>query len=545
MKRILAMLLSVICVLSFTCVSTYADEKSEDEEKAASIAESYLSAAAKNMWLYESNNLAEHTIQELVDPSGNSLLSDMSADVNTQKILSSMDNITFVQEKSKYFREMRQRQDIQRNDFALEYTVTSASIEDNVATLSIIEHISFHYSSFPDTLSELVNYYDVDLIKCNGSWYVSDVTSTNDDFDAIYKGSEFTAEKADEIIALRDAHSLNDTSAIEAIMDDYNLSDNSNATLAGSTTWYNYNATNATAYAYTYVSQMFGKSNWSDFDKDAKEAGRSYYNQNFYDWGQDNTDCQNFASQCIWAGFNGSNAVNQIYNASTREYSPIMDNAGSYKWKGATRNHQVNSASWSCCNGRNGTIGFRKYIANEEATGDPDMIVESGTVSGSNSFASVYQNLKGALLHVDNGAHALIVTDVNGPARSQILICSHTADRKAIAISDFWNSGLIYYFIPQQIKVRNAPDVKITATLIRPVPVGRSLTLGGTTDITCNSLNVTVQSPTGQTFTANSSGRSVGKSVTLTSAGLYTITVTAQKAASSTPVVYVYTVRAY
>ena len=98
---------------------------------------------------------------------------------------------------------------------------------------------------------------------------------------------------------------------------------------------------------------------------------------------------------------------------------------------------------------------------------------------------------------------------------------------------------------PQQIKVRNAPDVKITATLIRPVPVGRSLTLGGTTDITCNSLNVTVQSPTGQTFTANSSGRSVGKSVTLTSAGLYTITVTAQKTASSTPVVYVYTVRAY
>lgn len=325
MKRILAMLLSVICVLSFTCVSTYADEKSEDEEKAASIAESYLSAAAKNMWLYESNNLAEHTIQELVDTSGNSLLSDMSTDVNTQKILSSMDNITFVQEKSKYFREMRQRQDIQRNDFALEYTVTSASIEDNVATLSIIEHISFHYSTFPDTLSELVNYYDVDLIKCNGSWYVSDVTSTNDDFDAIYKGSEFTAEKADEIIALRDAHSLNDTSAIEAIMDDYNLSDNSNATLAGNTTWYNYNATNATAYAYTYVSQMFGKSNWSDFDKDAKEAGRSYYNQNFYDWGQDNTDCQNFASQCIWAGFNGSNAVNQIYNASTREYSPIMD----------------------------------------------------------------------------------------------------------------------------------------------------------------------------------------------------------------------------
>lgn len=36
-------------------------------------------------WHYESNNLAEHTIQELVDPSGNSLLSDMSADVNTQK----------------------------------------------------------------------------------------------------------------------------------------------------------------------------------------------------------------------------------------------------------------------------------------------------------------------------------------------------------------------------------------------------------------------------------------------------------------------------
>lgn len=121
---------------------------------------------------YESNNLAEHTIQELVDPSGNSLLSDMSADVNTQKILSSMDNITFVQEKSKYFREMRQRQDIQRNDFALEYTVTSASIEDNVATLSIIEHISFHYSSFPDTLSELVNYDASRITSDLYSWLI-------------------------------------------------------------------------------------------------------------------------------------------------------------------------------------------------------------------------------------------------------------------------------------------------------------------------------------------------------------------------------------
>ena len=67
MKRILAMLLSVICALSFTCVSTYADEKSEDEEKAASIAESYLSAAAKNMWLYESNNLAEHQLSKETD----------------------------------------------------------------------------------------------------------------------------------------------------------------------------------------------------------------------------------------------------------------------------------------------------------------------------------------------------------------------------------------------------------------------------------------------------------------------------------------------
>lgn len=33
MKRILAMLLSVICVLSFTCVSTYADEKAKMKKK--------------------------------------------------------------------------------------------------------------------------------------------------------------------------------------------------------------------------------------------------------------------------------------------------------------------------------------------------------------------------------------------------------------------------------------------------------------------------------------------------------------------------------
>ena len=66
----------------------------------------------------------------------------------------------------------------------------------------------------------------------------------------------------------------------------------------------------------------------------------------------------------------------------------------------------------------------------EEGTGDPDMIVKHGTVSGSAGFSSVYKELEGALMHVNNGGHAIIVTDVKGPSRSQILFCAHTSDRR-------------------------------------------------------------------------------------------------------------------
>lgn len=504
------------------------------------------------MWLYEANDLCTNTVQELFQSASVSSLRGANTDANMQKLILSIDNITFVQEKTEYFKRMRQEQNIQRNDFSLEYDIGNVTLDRNCANLSVIEHISFHYSDFPDVLSELVNYYEVELIRFGSSWYVSDVIAINDDFDTLYKNSNFTLDRAEEIIAAQDAQSLYDDAQMERYMNEESLTESNNTAsinASKSDVWYSYNADNATAYAYTYVSQMFGLKDWGTISAADKATGRTYYNQNFRNWGEEDTDCQNFASQCIWAGFNGSNSLDQIYRKSgnTATYSPIMDNGGSYRWCGSTPDYYVNTESWSCCNGQKPSIiGFRKYLDREKNSGDPDMIVESGQISGSETFSKVYRNLKGAVLHVRSGGHAVIVTDVKGPGRDQVLVCAHTSDRKAVKVSDFWDTGLIYYIIPKQIRVRKAPDIKITASLPRPVAAGSSLSLGGNTDVSCKSITMTVTTPGGSKISDTSaSGYSIRSTVKLSQKGLYVVTITAKRTNSSTPVVYVYTVRTY
>lgn len=546
MKRLIATILALICTLSLLTGAAIAVSQESNEEQVETTVEQYLSAAAKNMWLYESNDLSKGTVEELaLNPSVMSSISTITG-VQEEEVSAYVDDINFLQEKTEYFKEIRQAQNIQRNDFTLAYKFEPLQIESNHASVFAIENISFHYPDFPEILSELTNYYTVELIKHGGTWFIISVDAENDDFDALYKGTGFTAENAKEIMAAQEELFLSEEKDIvEALMQEHNFTESNAQPLASGESWYKYNPKNASAYAYTYVSQMFGTKDWEKISNSEKAKGRAYYNANFNNWGADGVDCQNFASQCIWTGFNGSNSLNQIYNATTGEYSPIMDRGGSYKWYGTIPNRGSSSESWISCNGAPDVTGFRKYIAGEEGTGDPDMIVKHGTVSGSAGFSSVYKELEGALMHVRNGGHAIIVTDVKGPSRSQILFCAHTADRKALALSEFYSSGTIYYFIPQQMKIRNAPEVNISATLPRPLATGSSVSVGGTTDVTCNSLKLTVTSPQGTSTTTSSSGKSIKRTITLNQTGLYIITITAQKNSSSSPVNYVYTVRAY
>ena len=553
MKKLLSIVLTAVCVLSLVTGGALAAKQSSVDTQINSAAESYLFALAENMWLYKSNDLSVGTIKEVLASNELSPARLVSDGLKMEEINTYLEDITFAQEKAEYFKEMRQEQNIQRNDFKAEYFFVPPEVDGNHATTFAVEHISFHYPNFPDVLSEATNYYTIELMKLENEWVVVGVEAENDEFDEAFKGTGFVAENADSFFAAHEKNIASQEEAIDALMNQYGfidenqMDDSQRQPLAASNSvWYPYNANNATAYAYTYVSQMFGKTDWDKISTADKNIGKTFYNANFKEFAGAGGDCQNFASQSIWAGFNGSNSPNQIYHASTGVYSPIMDSSGNFLWRGTVPDSSANSASWTACNGKPGVIGFRKYIAGEYDSGDPDMIVTKGTLTSSQDFTGIYRNLKGALLHVNGGGHAIIVTDVNGPSRSDVLFCGHTSDRKALSIADMHGNDSIYYFIPQKIRVQNPPEVKITSVLKRPLPTGTSALFSGNTDITCASIHIDVKSPSGVPYSNNATNaRNVSRTVTLSETGLYTVTITAKKTATSTPVLYVYTVRTY
>lgn len=553
MKKSLSIVLTIACILSLISGGAIAAVQSYTEKSINSKAEEFLFASAENMWLYKSNDLSAGTIEEVFKTTTRSSDNLSSFGLKAEELNAYIEDISFAQEKAKYFKEMRLEQNIQRNDFRVDYSFASPEIDGAYATVFAVEYISFHYTNFPDVLSEVINYYTVELMMLNNEWVVTGVTAENDEFDEAFKGTGFVAERADAFFAARKAE-LDQEATIDTLMDQYGFIEENQtedygvpAVAAANPVWYTYNANNATAYAYTYVSQMFGKTSWDKISTADKNIGKTFYNANFKEFASLGGDCQNFVSQCIWAGFNGSNAVNQIYDANTGKYSPIMDSSGNYLWRGTVPGSSANSASWTSCYGKDPTtIGFRKYIAGEYDSGDPDMIVTKGELSSSQNFSGIYTNLKGALLHVSGGGHAIIVTDVKGPSRDDVLFCGHTSDRKALSIGDMHGKDSIYYFIPEKIRVQNPPEVKITAALSRPVAVGTAITARGNTDITCASLQITVKSPSGSSYSGSATNaRTVSRAVTLNEEGLYTITVTAKKTTTSSPVSYVYTIRTY
>ena len=107
--------------------------------------------------------------------------------------------------------------------------------------------------------------------------------------------------------------------------------------------WIPYNGANAAAYAYTYSRQ------------NAETARENYYNPQFKSYAGQGGDCMNFVSQCMWAGFGGS----QAQDAISASASP-MDTEGDSIWYSRGVNSDEEPVlSWVSCQ------SFRKYLTGE------------------------------------------------------------------------------------------------------------------------------------------------------------------------------------
>lgn len=550
-SRLIAVFLTLAMMLSLCAAAAPEAEKDSQANSVKAAAQEVLSASAMNMWMYEDNDVTRGTIQELAATTAALSAPLKKLGLSTEEVSAFAEDISFLREKTEYFKTMREEQDIRRNDFQLHYFFDEPEIDGDRASLYVVESISFHYPELPDKLSEAINYYNMELVRVDGRWLVAGIAAEGDDFDEAYKGTGFTAANAEAYFAAAAERAAEDTNEL---VQEYGLAEVEEAearATADGNVYYDYDSDNATAYAYTYVSQMLNEYNkWSDIPGTEKEKARTFWNQNFAEY-HTNGDCQNFASQCVWAGFNGSNSKDQIYNAATNTYSPIMDKKGNYQWYGTIPGSGASITAWT---GTNFALGFFNYVNYEMGSSSPDIIAATGTIGEGEDFSSVYSEfqLQGAVLHVNSSfGHAIVVTDVLGPKRNQIYYCAHTADKKNLSLADHsYSTCPIRYVIPRKVKVRSAPEVKITADLVRPIPVGTQLTVGGTTDVNCYNIVLNIQTPGGSnsTFSAQNTN-SISQTYTFNqlddSHGVYTITITAQKTSVSDPVVYVYTIRTY
>ncbi len=175
----------------------------------------------------------------------------------------------------------------------------------------------------------------------------------------------------------------------------------------GILTYLGYDREKARWYAYTYTDNTGGEST-------------AYYNDNFEDWVGDGGDCQNFASQAVWYGFDGTNDSEWINNHRL----PMIDN-----WSGA--------ADWWCDidNATNSWVnvtGFRNMVFDNFEN-------DKVGVQGLETSADYVQVAD----IVNTPGHATIVQEFveNRPdghwTLDEIYVSSHTANYKSVPITEF------------------------------------------------------------------------------------------------------------
>lgn len=517
MKKIFDVFILMCFVFCIAAVPAYANASqelsSDDATEIKQTVQEFFEAYLENAYLYTNNDFTQQTV--ISKETAQNAKSTFVIDGENKSLADLCDNISYIRDKVAYWQYMRKDAGIERTDFKTEFSFDSVNINNNTANVKLAAYMSFQYAD-SDLPSYMEAIYSATLVKLDNRWLIADVTEANDWFDATYKNDD--SFDVDRII--RDYEAEKASSSEGGL--DYEA-----ASVSRVGTSLSYNQANAAAYAYTYTTST-------------SATPTDFYNNNFQYF---SSDCMNFASQCVWAGFGGSNDVTSINN-----HGVPMDATGSYNWF-SSKTQNDHSASWSSCS------SFRTYASNSNsATSETGLRTTKYSLGSTDSFSVVtnYSTvLLGAVLNVPGSSgdygHAVIVTDVTGSSRSNVYYCAHTNMAKNIKISDSWNTGKIYVYIPTSFySSTTLSSPRISVDMYRPVAQNTTQTLTATTDVSCYRIATTVTTPGGSSSTSNTyNASSATRSYTFSSTGLYTIKVSAYLTSSSSAVDHYYTIRVY
>ena len=197
-KRLTAMLLSALMVISFASMPVFAYAQTSSVNSVKDATEDYLYAQMSRVYHWEeSDNAIPETILTVEQPqigtqsasasvalseSAKKFIESESADVmeslgrssvtavNMAEDLQTMEN--YILYRSHIFEDM----DITFTSFDVDYYFDDVAVDGDYAVAKVYESLVYQYTDSPDKSSEL-NYYYIVLKKRNEAWYDADVVS--------------------------------------------------------------------------------------------------------------------------------------------------------------------------------------------------------------------------------------------------------------------------------------------------------------------------------------------------------------------------------
>ncbi len=380
-------------------------------------------------------------------------------------------NIIFLEKKAAFYAAMRQMQGIYREDLHLTYRMEGLELTEDTARVSVRETAQFRYTD-SDRQSVYEAFFTVYLIKLEGRWLIAGVTDGSR-FDKLYRdqGEAFDLDAA--------------LAEFSARLEEENCRVAFPGTPCDSPGRIPYSGASAAAYAYTYSRMSAG----------TPRSG--FYNTLFTGYAGEGGDCMNFASQCMWAGFGGS-------ESAIGELGLPMDTAGNSQWFGrAAGGGKINHA-WISCQ------SFRQYLTgNKEGTGSggSNAAVDTGIyatildVGAGCGFSGVAADeLLGAVAHVEGSggaySHAIVFTDVTGTRRSDVWFCGHTKDITHLKLGDYY-IGPLKVYIPRYLRAGEMAGEDIRTERSRPVEAGGTAILSARMNTVQEQMTITVTPPGG------------------------------------------------
>lgn len=465
-----AALIVLAAVWTLLCPGCSAADAASEEEQAKAAVETFLGNYEAAAMLDQAADLTPCTVSD-------SALAWEAADQaftisgESATLAELRENIVYLSRKAACWAGMRRMQDIRREDLRLTYTYKSLVLGENTGRASLTETAEFFYTD-SERPSVFEMSWRVTLVKVAGRWVVADATDWSS-FDGTYKGKGPLDVPA---VLAEFAEGL----AREDCVVSYPLEESPDP--AGNIL---YRGSDAAAYAYTYARP------------DADPDREGFYNPLFKAYAGNGGDCMNFTSQCLWAGFGGSETAEAVDG-----HAAPMDTAGLSTWYGRTAAEGTRDEdiySWISCS------SFRKYLMDGETR--TNLLEEPGLYAtvldlGTGGVSGVTpEELIGAAAHVNGSgglySHAVILTDAKGLSRGEIWFCSHTADITNIKLGDYY-TGPLKIYIPRYMRTDASPEGTARPERLGPVSVGDVKTIGfGTEGDAYRRLTLSITAPGG------------------------------------------------